>query len=149
MIFQEHHREQIRTGEKTMTRRNWDENRVTVGKTYRATRGGNVEQGMFEPRETCDYFIRVLDVYEQPLGDMDDQDAAQEGGYTLSEFRKKWAEINDEWNPEQFWRICPRVSSSLDTENSAVTMLIVTASKRNTASERPGGQAGHPLSRAV
>lgn len=100
MIFQAHHREQIRTGEKTMTRRDWDDNRVTPGKTYRATLGGNVEQGMFVTREACDCFIRVTDVYEQSLGDIDAEDADREGGYSLSEFREKWAEINDEWNPE-------------------------------------------------
>ena len=88
MIFQEHHREQIRTGGKTMTRRDWDDNRVTVGKTYRATRGGNVEHRMFVTREDCDCLIRVLDVYEQPLGDMTDEDADREGGYTLAEFRE-------------------------------------------------------------
>jgi len=96
MIFQQHHRKQIRTGEKTMTRRGWDDNQVTPGKTYRATIGGNVDQGMFEPRETCNCFIRVTDAYEQPLGKMDETDADREGGYTLSEFRETWEDINGE-----------------------------------------------------
>ena len=94
MIFQQHHREQIRSGEKTMTRRGWDDIQVTPGKTYRATLGGNVDQGMFTTREKCDCFIRVLDVYEQPLGEMGEVDADREGGYTLAEFRETWEEIN-------------------------------------------------------
>lgn len=103
MIFKEHHREQIRTGEKTMTRRGWDENQVTPGKTYRATRGGNVEQGMFVTRDECDCFIRVTDVYEEQLGEMTEEDAQREGGYTLEEFVEKWEEINGEgsWDPEK------------------------------------------------
>lgn len=103
MIFQQHHREQIRTGEKTQTRRIWESNQVTVGKTYRATLGGNVEQGMFTSREECDCFIRVTDVEEEPLGEMTEADAEAEGGYTLEEYREKWEAINGEgsWDPDQ------------------------------------------------
>lgn len=100
MIFQQHHREQIRTGEKTMTRRGWDESQVTTGKTYRATRGGNVEQGMFATREECDCFIRVTDVYEQQLGAITQEDADREGGYSREEFVEVWEEINGEWTPD-------------------------------------------------
>jgi uncharacterized protein YhfF len=105
MIFQREHREQVRSGEKTMTRRRWDENdQVTAGKTYRATLGGNVEQGMFTKREDCDCFIRVNDVYRERLGDMSESDAAREGDYSLAEFRDVWRDIHGQWNPdEQVW----------------------------------------------
>lgn len=102
MIFQPEHREQIRTGEKTMTRRQWDGQRVTVGKTYRATLGGNVEQGMFEPRETCDLFIRVTGIRHEALGELRDDDVQREGEYeTAAEFREAWKDINGEWDPEE------------------------------------------------
>jgi uncharacterized protein YqfB (UPF0267 family) len=106
MIFQEHHREQIRSGDKTMTRRGWDSNQVTPGKTYRATLGGNVDQGMLVERSDCDCFIRVTDVYEQPLGEMSEVDADREGGYTLDELKETWEAINgeDSWDPtKEVW----------------------------------------------
>jgi uncharacterized protein YhfF len=119
MIFQPEHREQIRTGEKTMTRRRWDENRVTVGKTYRATRGGNVEQGMFTPRSECDCFIRVTDVYRETLGEMDATDARREGDYTHAEFRDIWRDINGEWDPsEQVWVVVFEYAGDSDPEES-------------------------------
>jgi hypothetical protein len=124
MIFQDHHREQIRSGEKTMTRRGWDENQVTHGKTYRATRGGNVEQGMFVPRAECDCFIRVTDVYEQLLGEMTEEDAAREGGYTLAEFREQWTEINDVWDPELLvWVVEFEYAGDTDPREKAQTTM--------------------------
>ena len=104
MIFQSEHREQIRTGEKTATRRDWERQNATPGKTYRATLGGNVEQGMFVTREECDCFIRATDVYEQPLSDMTDADAQREGDYAaVDEFRETWESINgaESWDPEK------------------------------------------------
>ena len=102
MIFQEKHREQIRTGEKTVTRRQWDDSRVTVGKTYRATLGGNVEQGMFTPRSDCDCFIRVTEIYHQRLGDMTDEDARREGDYeSKEEFVAAWRDINEGWDSDE------------------------------------------------
>jgi hypothetical protein len=119
MIFQSEHREQIRTDEKTMTRRQWDDNRVTVGKTYRATRGGNVEQGMFTPRSECNCFIRVTDVYREALGEMDAADARREGSYTLAEFRDAWQAINGEWNAdEQVWVVAFEYAGDSDPEEA-------------------------------
>lgn len=107
-----------------MTRREWDENQVTPEKTYRATRGGNVEQGMFVPREECDCFIRVIDVYEQLLGEMTEEDAVREGGYTLDEFREKWEEINDGWDPEQLvWVVEIEYAGDTDPRETAQTTI--------------------------
>lgn len=124
MIFQEHHREQIRTGEKTMTRRGWDDNQVTPGKTYRATRGGNVEQGMFVTREECDCFIRVTDVYEEQLGEITEEDANREGGYSREEFVEVWEEINGEWTPGvSVWVIEFEFAGSSDPREMAQTTI--------------------------
>jgi len=96
MIFSESHLDQIRAGEKTATRRRWDQRRATPGTTYRATTGDE----MFVPRSGCDCFIRAIDVYQQRLGDMKDNDARAEGDYaTVEEFADVWRDINGAWEP--------------------------------------------------
>ncbi|MCU4751391.1 ASCH domain-containing protein [Halobacteria archaeon AArc-curdl1] len=97
LLFQPEHVEQIRSGEKTATRRDWSEN-------YNPPRAGTVQmatESLFESDEECECYIRIKDIYEQPLGEMTARDAEREGGYTLEEFRKKWEEINDEWDPDK------------------------------------------------
>ena len=97
MIFQPEHIEQIRAGEKTATRRQWDSRRATTGTTYRATIGAD----MFVPRSECDCFIRATDVYQQNLGDMTEADADREGGYSIDGFRSAWENINGDWSPDE------------------------------------------------
>jgi hypothetical protein len=116
MIFQSEHREQIRTGEKTMTRRRWDENRVTVGKTYRATRGGNGEQGMFTPRSECNCFICVTGVYRETLGEMDAADArARAAILSLSSVRHSEPSTAS-GTPEQVWVVAFEYAGDTDPE---------------------------------
>ena len=54
-----------------------------------------------------DYFgkVEIRDVYEQPLGEMDEGSARNEGGYTLPEYRHIWEVIGKRpWNPlEEVW----------------------------------------------
>ena len=96
MIFTEEHIDGIRTGEKTATRRQWDQRRATPGTTYRVTTGAD----MFVPRSECDCFIRATDVYQQQLGDMSNTDAQAEGDYaTVAEFADAWRAINGAWDP--------------------------------------------------
>lgn len=99
-MFQDHHIEQIRTGEKTATRRDWKRSQVKEGGVYMAT---PIEMGLFAGHDDCDCYIRVGSVYEQPLGEMIEEDAKKEGGYTLEEFEQAWREINgeDSWDPEK------------------------------------------------
>lgn len=48
--------------------------------------------------------IRILSVERQTLGDMTEDDARKEGGYTLAEFRQLWCEMHGGWNPcEEVW----------------------------------------------
>lgn len=98
MLFQDDHIAAIREGRKTATRRDWDDGynaRPSPGDVRMAT------THLFESDDECDCYIRVLDVYQEPLGDMDQEDARKEGGYSLDDFREAWAEINDEWDPDQ------------------------------------------------
>ena len=45
--------------------------------------------------------IKATKIYKQRLGDMTEQDAWHEGGYTLKEYKDVWRDINGEWDDEQ------------------------------------------------
>lgn len=96
LLFQSEHIEAIRSGTKTVTRRDWSPNynRPNVGTVQMAT------TSLFETDEECDCYVRILDVYQEPLGEMDHADAVAEGGYDMADFRDAWHEINGEWDPE-------------------------------------------------
>lgn len=96
LLFQPEHIEQIREGEKTATRRDWSPN-------YNGAKVGNVyiaADEMFQSDGDADCYIRVTDRYREPLAEMDESDADAEGGYTLSEFREVWRDINGAWTPQ-------------------------------------------------
>ena len=100
ILFKPYHIDAIREGTKTATRRVWAENynRPKPGRVYMAT------TELFVSDEACDCYIRVLDVHQEPLGEVDAADARMEGGYQdVDEFREAWEEINgaDSWDPEQ------------------------------------------------
>lgn len=95
MLFQPEHIKQIRSGEKTATRRDWKRRAAKPGNIYIAS------SEMFTSHEDADCYIRVSDVYEEPLGEMDEEDATKEGGYSLPEFRDVWREIHGKWTPEE------------------------------------------------
>ena len=94
MLFQPEHIDQIRTGEKTATRRDWDRPQAVAGNVYQAT------TDMFVSHDECDCYIRATDVYQQPLGEMSERDAQLEGGYSLAEFRDLWRDLNGAWDPD-------------------------------------------------
>jgi uncharacterized protein YhfF len=97
LLFKDRHIPLIREGTKTATRRDWDEEypRPDEG----SVRGAVTE--MFTPREEIDCWIRILDVYQEPLGEMDHDDARKEGGYNLEDFEEAWRQINGDYDPEQ------------------------------------------------
>jgi hypothetical protein len=70
---------------KTETRRAWKKPRAKIGSTHKC-------RLKFDEN----YFARVeiLDVYEQPLGEMTELAALHEGGYTLEEYARIWQIIN-------------------------------------------------------
>ena len=45
--------------------------------------------------------LEVTEIYRKKLGDFDDDDARQEGGYTLDEFKEVWKRLHGEWNPNE------------------------------------------------
>lgn len=98
MLFQDRHIEMIREGTKTATRRDWKDGYPGVNPGVHMA-----QTSLFESEEECDCFIVITNRYEEPLREMDEDDAEKEGGYDLATFREKWREINgeDSWNPEQ------------------------------------------------
>lgn len=98
MLFKEYHIPMIRSGSKTVTRREWDEN-------YPGPNVGTVvaaKTDMLKPDDECDCFIRIVGKYEQPLGEMTDADAQKEGDYeTMDEFREAYEDVYGEgsWVP--------------------------------------------------
>lgn len=95
LLFQDEHIPLIRDGEKTATRRLWDENypHPNIGSFRAAT------TEMFTPKEECDCWIEIEDVYEQRLGDMSLQDYAKEGNYSPEEFERVFRDLYDIWDP--------------------------------------------------
>lgn len=97
LLFQDRHIPLIRTGQKTATRRDWDE-------AYPRPSAGDVRMAvteLFTSDEECNCYIRVTDHYQEPLGEMTAADARKEGGYSLAEFREAWEDIHGWWDPER------------------------------------------------
>lgn len=100
MLFKEYHIPMIRSGSKTVTRREWADNYhgPNVGSVVAAT------TELFVSDAEADCFIRITDKYDQMLGEMTDADAQREGDYeTLAEFREGYADVygDDAWDPEK------------------------------------------------
>lgn len=116
MLFKDKHIPQIRAYEKTVTRRVWKDsyNRPREGSIHQAAATSMIPDDaeysspMFIPKEHCTCWIRIGEVYKEPLGDMTDEDAQEEGEYeTVDEFRESWIEINGEWHPTQVVDVVP------------------------------------------
>ncbi|UTF56030.1 ASCH domain-containing protein [Natronosalvus rutilus] len=98
MLFKDYHMEQIRSGSKTVTRREWERRQAKPDGVYIAS------TEMFTSHDEADCYIRVDDVYQQALGDMTDEDARAEGDYEdLADFRAGYELVYGEgsWDPEK------------------------------------------------
>jgi len=80
ILFKHAHIFPILMGLKTQTRRTWEKARVKPGSIHLAKTKMISKQ--FFAR------LRVLEVYQERLGDMTEQDAWEEGGYTLDEYKE-------------------------------------------------------------
>ena len=101
MLFKEYHIPMIRSGSKTVTRREWADNYTgpNVGTVVAAT------TSLFTSDEEADCYIRITDKYEQPLSEVSDADAQAEGDYAdLNEFREGYEDVygEDAWKP---WKV--------------------------------------------
>lgn len=93
ILFTPRHVEMIKAGRKTQTRRIWKRPRAKVGAVHL------VKTELFSKEHHCK--IRILDVRRERLGDITEDDARAEGGYTVAEYIEIWREINGVWNQDQ------------------------------------------------
>lgn len=93
MLFKDYHIPMIRSGSKTATRREWDENYAgpSVGSVVAAT------TELFVSLEDADCFIRITDRYRQRLEEMTEEDAMAEGDYLdLYDFKQAYEDVYGE-----------------------------------------------------
>lgn len=99
LLFKPYHVFPILDGIKTETRRTWEKPRAKAGSDHQC------RTRMFSGKD--DYFaiVDILDVYQQPLGEMTEEAARKEGGYTLAEYAHIWEIIGGSpLNPlEEVW----------------------------------------------
>lgn len=86
--FSRAHADAIVKGTKTQTSRKGIDPKIRPGKVVRAA-------------VTHFADLEVTGVYRKKLGDFNEEDARQEGGYTLDEFKKVWKALHGEWNPNE------------------------------------------------
>lgn len=93
MLFKPYHIPMIRSGSKTATRREWDENYSgpNVGSVVAAT------TELFVPDKDADCYIRITDRYRQRLEEMTEEDAIAEGDYLdLYDFKTAYEDVYGE-----------------------------------------------------
>jgi len=100
MLFKDYHIPMIRSGSKTVTRREWAEN-------YNGPNVGTVvaaKTDLLKPDDKCDCFIRITEKREEPLGDVSEESARLEGDYDgVEDFREGYEEVYgpDSWDPKK------------------------------------------------
>jgi len=100
MLFKECHIPMIRSGSKTITRREWADNYASpnIGTVVAA------KTDLLTPDAECDCFIRITGKREEALGDITEESARREGNYDgIEDFRAGYEEVYGEssWDPEK------------------------------------------------
>jgi len=90
LMFKKHHLKMVLDGTKTMTRR--------VHK--RPLKAGRVYQLKRDWYHMIDERIKILRVFQERLGDISEEDARKEGGYTIEQFKEVWRDITEAWTPD-------------------------------------------------
>ncbi len=93
ILFKRFHVFPILIGLKTQTRRTWAKARVKVGSTQLA-KTEMISKAYFAR-------LKIIAVYQERLGDMTEQDAYDEGGYTLEDYKQVFEKINGFWDDNQ------------------------------------------------
>lgn len=91
MPFRLDHMEPILKGAKTQTSRKGIPNsKVKVGAVIHAS--------VWEPHFAD---LHIISIEKKRLGEMTEEDAKREGGYTLKEFKEVWKSIHGDWNENE------------------------------------------------
>ena len=90
LIFKKEHIPLITRRLKTQTRRR-HRNVLKAGRVY------SVKTNYFT---TTGHRVRITRVRRERLGDISEEDALAEGGYTVEEFVDVWRRINGSWDPD-------------------------------------------------
>jgi ParB family chromosome partitioning protein len=70
--------------------------------TSRKTKDPRLQPGVIVRAQITHFAdLEIADVHRKKLGDFDDEDARQEGGYTLDEFKNIWKRLHGDWNPNE------------------------------------------------
>lgn len=91
LIFKKAHIKLILEGVKMQTRRR-HKRLLKKGKIYDIKRDWYHNTG---------HKILITRIYRQRLGDITEEEARKEGGYTISEFVYVWMRINGVWDPDE------------------------------------------------
>ena len=91
LIFKKEHIPLVIQGLKTQTRRR-HRNVLKAGKVY------SVKTNYFT---TTGHRVMITRVRRERLGDISEEDAHAEGGYTIDEFKEVWSRISGSWNPDE------------------------------------------------
>ncbi len=91
MNFSTEDKEVLKNGLKTQTS-------VTDPPDSRIRTGTTVYATIYEPNIAQ---LRISSVERKKLRYFGEEDASREGGYTLSEFRRRWEQIHGDWNEDQ------------------------------------------------
>lgn len=86
--FSRKHAEDILTGIKIQTSRKGKDPRIQPGAVIRASITHFAD-------------LKIKSVSRKKLGDFTEDDAKREGGYSLSEFKKVWKRLHNEWDPDE------------------------------------------------
>ena len=96
MLFKPNHIYLIKAGIKTETRRAWKgKPKVKIGRIYPIMRNYRNKHNQ------DDGYILIKKLWQQRLGDITEQEAQAEGGYTLNEYKQIWIDINGSWNDDK------------------------------------------------
>lgn len=90
LLFKPYHVVPILNGSKVATRRVWKRRRVCE-QSFQKAKLKMMSKEFFA-------LLYVHEVFQQPLGEMTEFDAQEEGGYTLAQFKTIWEEINGPWD---------------------------------------------------
>lgn len=96
MLFRPNHIDLIKQRIKRESRRAWKgKPKVKVGRFYPIMRDYR------HKHNPDDGYILIEKLWRQRLGDMSEQEAQAEGGYTLAEYKEVWIDINGSWNSDE------------------------------------------------